>query len=120
VGNNNAVIEGAARLVRDGGDREKVLDYLRETTAEGQGRVLFSKNMSRIKINNKEHAKTIGDEEPGNLECARDSQLIFLGNRQAKTNTMSKFNGSVTNSFDADGVGRHGSRTPQKEFTVNT
>ena len=74
--------------------------------------------MSRIKINNKEHAKTIGDEE--DLECARDSQLIFLGNRQAQTNTLSKFNGSVTNSFNGEAVTRHGSRTPQKEFSGNT
>ena len=49
----NALIEGAARIHKQTGDRDQVLDYLRETTADGQGRVLFSKNMSRIKINNK-------------------------------------------------------------------
>jgi len=39
------------------------------------------------------------------LEHAKQSDMIFLGNRQAHTNMLQKFNGTVSHSFDPETFG---------------
>lgn len=56
--------------------------------------------------------------EAGELDHARQSELIFLGNRQAHTNMLNKFNGTVSHSFDPESFGNHESKTPVKSAQI--
>lgn len=52
------------------------------------------------------------------LEHAKQSDMIFLGNRQAHTNMLQKFNGTVSHSFDPETFGQHESKTPVKTTQI--